>query len=132
MASLRATSRVVTDTEHRRIFRLPAAVAAIALMLGATVASGPAAAQVSKSGFILPMDLALEASQEAVRTCAATGYDVTATVVDVSGTPQVVLRGDNAMIHTNDCAYRKAYTIVTMGPIFQVTTTSQSPVVLTK
>ncbi len=68
----------------------------------------------------------------AVRTCAASGYGVTATVVDVFGTPQVVLRSDNAMIHTNDCAYRKAYTIFSMGPIFQVTTTSQSPVVLTK
>jgi len=49
---------------------------------------------------------------------------VTATVVDVSGTPQVVLRGDHAGIHTKDSSFRKAYTVVTMGPIFRVDTTS--------
>ena len=132
MARLRAAPRVVTDTERRGFFSSPAALAAVALVLAATVAAEPAAAQVSKSGFTLPLDLALEAAQEAVRTCAASGYDVTATVVDVAGTPQVVLRGDHATIHTKDSAYRKAYTIVTMGPIFQVNTTSQFLAVLTK
>ncbi len=59
-----------------------------------------------------------------MNVCKSNGYDVTATVVDVSGTPQVVLRGDHATIHTKDTAFRKAYTIVTMGPIFRVDTTS--------
>ncbi len=81
-------------------------------------------AQVSKSGYVLPLNLALEAALEAVHTCAANGYDVTATVVDVSGTPQVVLRGDHATIHTRDSSFRKAYTIVTMGPIFHFDATS--------
>jgi uncharacterized protein GlcG (DUF336 family) len=61
---------------------------------------------------------------KAVRTCAANGYDVTATVVDVSGTPQVVLRGDHSTIHTRDTSFRKAYTVVTMGPIFHFDVTS--------
>lgn len=84
-----------------------------------------AGAQVSTSGYVLPMNLALQGALEAVQTCAAEGYDVTATVVDVAGTPQVVLRGDHATIHTKDTAYRKAYTIVTMGPIFRLDVTSQ-------
>jgi uncharacterized protein GlcG (DUF336 family) len=71
------------------------------------------------------MNLALQGALEAVQTCAAKGYDVTATVVDVAGTPQVVLRGDHATIHTKDTAYRKAYTIVTMGLIFHLVVTSQ-------
>src|SRR3984957_13726531 len=124
MAKLRAAPGAVADTPRPGRFRFRTALAAAALMSGAIGVPGPAAAQVSKSGFILPLDLALEAAQEAVRTCAASGYDVTATVVDVSGTPQVVLRGDNAVIHTKDSSFRKAYTVVTMGPIFHVDTTS--------
>lgn len=91
----------------------------------AVVFGSQANAQVSTSGYVLPMNLALEGAVEAVQNCAAKGYDVTATVVDVAGTPQVVLRGDHATIHTKDTAYKKAYTIVTMGPIFHLDLTSQ-------
>ena len=85
----------------------------------------PVQAQVSKSGYVLPMNLALQAALEAVNVCSAKGWDVTATVVDVAGVPEVVLRGDHATIHTKDTAYRKAYTIVTVGPIFHLVVTSQ-------
>ncbi|MGB6984882.1 MAG: heme-binding protein, partial [Candidatus Aquilonibacter sp.] len=68
---------------------------------------------------------ALAAAQEAVNVCLAKGWDVTATVVDVDGIPKVVLRGDHSTIHTRDTAYRKAYTIVTMGPIFNYNNTGQ-------
>ena len=88
------------------------------------IAQAPAEAQVSTSGRTLPLSAAVIAAQTAVDTCKANGYDVTATVVDVSGTPQVVLRGDHAVIHTKDSSFRKAYTVVTMGPIFHVDTTS--------
>jgi uncharacterized protein GlcG (DUF336 family) len=67
-----------------------------------------------------------------VNTCATNGYAVTAIVVDVSGTPQVLLRGDHATIHTKDSAYKKAYTIVTMGPIFHLDYTSQFFALLSK
>ena len=50
----------------------------------------PAFAQVSKSAYVLPLDLALDAASEAMKTCSAKGYDVTVTVVDVAGIPQVV------------------------------------------
>ena len=88
------------------------------------IAQAPARAQVSTSGRTLPLSAAVIAAQTAVDTCKANGYDVTATVVDVSGTPQVVLRGDHAVIHTKDSSFRKAYTVVTMGPIFHVDATS--------
>src|SRR5262249_18612409 len=46
--------------------------------------------------YTLPLDLALEASTEAVRACAQRGYHVSATVVDMDGVPQVALRGDGS------------------------------------
>ncbi len=101
-----------------------AATLGASLFAALAVAATPAQAQVSKSGYILPMDLALEAALEAIHSCTANGYDITATVVDVSGTPQVVLRGDHSTIHTRDTSFRKAYTVVTMGPIFHFDLTS--------
>jgi uncharacterized protein GlcG (DUF336 family) len=91
-----------------------------------------ASGQVSKIGYVLPVELALDAANEALSVCSTKGYDVTATVVDVAGTPQVVLRGDHAAIHTKDSAFRKAYTIVTMGPIFHLEVTSQFLALLEK
>jgi len=102
------------------------------LAVGSLFGAVPADAQVSASGYVLPLNLALEAAQEAVRTCEANGYAVTATVVDVSGTPKVTLRGDHATIHTKDSALRKAYTIVTMGPIWHFDATSQFLEILSK
>jgi uncharacterized protein GlcG (DUF336 family) len=107
------------------MIRTKSALMAGAFSLVTLTASIGAHAQVSKSGYVLPMNLALQGALEAVATCGARGYDVTATVVDVSGTPRVVLRGDHATIHTKDSAFRKAYTIVTMGPIFHIDMTSQ-------
>ena len=105
-----------------------AALAASSFLLGGQ----PASAQVSKSGYVLSLDLAIEAAREAVRVCAGNGYDVTATLVDVAGTPQVVLRGDNSTIHTKDTSFRKAYTVVTMGPIFRFNRLSQFLAILDK
>jgi uncharacterized protein GlcG (DUF336 family) len=86
--------------------------------LAAAVLPCFAQAQISQHGYALPLELATIAAQEAVHICAASGYPVTATVVDVSGVAQVVLRGDHSTIHTRDSSFRKAYTVVTMGPIF--------------
>jgi len=98
-------------------------LAVLATSIG-LISQTPAQAQVSISNKTLPLNTAIIAAQTAVNTCKANGFDVTATVVDVSGTPQVVLRGDHAVIHTKDSSFRKAYTVVTMGPIFHVDTTS--------
>jgi uncharacterized protein GlcG (DUF336 family) len=95
---------------------LPARIAIFILTLIAT----PASAQSVQAGYTynLPLDLAIEAAQEAVRTCEANGYRVTATVVDMAGTPKVVLRGDGSTVHTGESSFRKAFTVITLGPMF--------------
>ena len=75
--------------------------------------------------YVLPLTLALEAANEAVRVCAQHGYLVTATVVDMDGKPQVALRGDGATIHTAESSFDKAYTVVTLGPIFDFDTSGK-------
>jgi len=86
--------------------------------------AAPASAQVSKSGYVLPVTLALEAAVEAERTCTANGYAVTIVVVDVSGAMKILYRGDHSTIHTRDSAFRKAYSAITLGPIFKQEATS--------
>lgn len=96
-----------------------------ALASGACLAlPGPVHAQVLSSGKMLPLALAQEAAQEAVRSCEASGYRVSVSVVDVSGVERVYLRGDRSTIHTRETAFKKAYTVSTLGPIFGSTTTS--------
>ena len=56
------------------------------------------------------MALALEAAQAAVASCTASGYKVSAVVVDSSGSPRVVLVADGAPGMTAQFATRKAYT----------------------
>jgi uncharacterized protein GlcG (DUF336 family) len=102
------------------------------LAVGILLGPAPASAQVSQSGYVLPMHLALDAALAAISSCEAHGWNITVTVVDVAGTPELVLRGDHATIHTKDSSFRKAYTIVTMGPIFKIDTTAQFVDVLEK
>lgn len=96
-----------------------------ALTAASLSTSAPALAQVSVDGYYLPMKVALKAAETAVASCAAHGWDVSASVVDPAGLVIVQLRGDHATVHTKDSAYRKAYTIVSMGPVFGLTRTSQ-------
>jgi uncharacterized protein GlcG (DUF336 family) len=77
-------------------------------------------AQVGASGYELPLDLAIDAAREAVRSCESSGYKVSVAVVDPSGLIKVQLKGDQSTVHTKDTSFRKAYTIVSMGPIFKV------------
>ena len=90
-------------------------------------ATGPTSAQPAVPdhySYNLPLDLAVEAAQEAVRICTANGYRVTATIVDMVGTPQVVLRGDHSTVHTGESSFRKAFTVVTLGPMFHFSASS--------
>src|SRR5688572_26774549 len=95
---------------------MPASAFCVALGLGSTALGGkqPAGAY----HYVLPLDLALEAATEAVRVCGVQGYRVTATVVDMDGIPQVVLRGDGATVHTRQSSFEKAFTVITLGPEF--------------
>lgn len=100
------------------------------LLLGAGVvltmvfAEIPTQAQVAQSGYALPLSLAMEAAAEAVRACESSGYAVSASVVDPSGVVKLQAKGDHSTIHTRDSSFRKAYTVVTLGPIFRFDTSS--------
>ncbi|WP_085316108.1 GlcG/HbpS family heme-binding protein [Derxia lacustris] len=87
------------------------------------VAALPAQAQVLTSGRALPLTLAQAAAQAAIAACEADGYRVSASVVDAAGVERAFLRGDHSTVHTRETAFRKAYTAVTLGPIFGTTTT---------
>jgi uncharacterized protein GlcG (DUF336 family) len=93
--------------------------------LGAVLinAATPVEAQVQLSGRTLPLELALDGAREALRSCESSGFRVSVSVVDAEGVERVVLRGDHSTIHTHETAFKKAYTIVTLGPIFGATTT---------
>lgn len=79
---------------------------------------GLASAQVRNSGYELPAALALEAAAAALKSCEASGYKVAVAVVDPSGEMRAFLKGDHATVHTKETSFRKAYTTVTLGPIF--------------
>ncbi|AFY60508.1 heme-binding protein [Synechococcus sp. PCC 6312] len=76
------------------------------------------------SYYQLPVDLAVEAGMTAVQTCQKEGYNVTATVVNRDGVVQAVIRGTNATPHTIQMSHDKAYTVITLGPIFKVDSTA--------
>ena len=103
---------------------MKSAAVALTLTACAIVPSNFAAAQVAQSGYSLPLALAVEAATTAIDACAAKGWPVSAFVVDTSGVVRVHLKGDHSTIHTKDSAFRKAYTVVTMGPIFGFDRTS--------
>ncbi|OAQ75805.1 hypothetical protein VFPFJ_10795 [Purpureocillium lilacinum] len=58
----------------------------------------------------IPLNLALDIAQDAVKACAKDHYSVSAAVVDREGVLRALLRADNAAIHTPEAARRKAYT----------------------
>jgi len=80
---------------------------------------GSALAQVGQSGYSLPLALAVKAATKAIATCASNGYPVSAVVVDPSGVIKLEAKGDHSTILTTTSAFRKAYTVVTFGPIFR-------------
>src|SRR6267142_87076 len=80
---------------------------------------GSAIAQVGQSGYALPLALAMKAAIKAIATCASNGYPVSAVVVDPSGVIKLEAKGDHSTILTTTSAFRKAYTVVTFGPIFR-------------
>jgi uncharacterized protein GlcG (DUF336 family) len=100
-----------SDMRHKFSLALVAAFAVFPL--------GSAIAQVGESGYSLPLALALTAATKAIATCASSGYPVSAVVVDPSGVIKLEAKGDHSTIHTTTAAFRKAYTVVTFGPIFR-------------
>lgn len=77
----------------------------------ATLMSSGASADILQERNV-PMDLALDLAEGAVEACAKDKYNVSAAVVDRAGVVRVLLRADNAGVHTPESARRKAYTAV--------------------
>ena len=97
----------------------------IALVIAGAFLAGRADAQVQKTGNFLNLSLAMEAAAEAARVCAAQGWPVSVTIVDAAGNVKLQAKGDYSTIHTRESSFRKAYTVVTLAPIFGFETTSQ-------
>lgn len=73
----------------------------------------------------LPWALAEKLASEAVSTCEAQGYSVTAAVVDPTGHQQVVIKGDTVPLQSLSVSYRKAYTAFSYGQAFDKNSTSE-------
>lgn len=79
--------------------------------------SGAASAQAAPA---LPLSLTQEAIQATIAACADKGFRVATTVVDGDGVIKAQARGDGSPIHSQNFSFRKAYTVVSMGPMFGV------------
>jgi uncharacterized protein GlcG (DUF336 family) len=105
--------------------KISTTLAIAAGLAGASAAARPADAQVQKTGHFLALNLAMEAAAESARVCAAQGWPVSVAVVDVAGNVKLQAKGDHSTVHTRDSSFRKAYTVVTLGPVFGFDTTGQ-------
>jgi len=63
---------------------------------------------------VLPLALAQQIVAGAIEACKQQGYNVSASVVDRSGTPRAFGRADGAGPHTVNSAFRKAFTSASM------------------
>jgi uncharacterized protein GlcG (DUF336 family) len=93
--------------------------AVTAAMLGCHMAHAAAA------DYTLPLPLATEAALGAIHACEAAGYHVSAAVVDSAGQLQVQLKGDRSTPHTGHLAFRKAYSVVTFAPNYNLVTSAE-------
>jgi uncharacterized protein GlcG (DUF336 family) len=84
------------------------AVAAISVLAGIN----PSAAQTlpTETHKLFPVALAIEAAQTAIATCKGQGYNVSVSVAERSGLPQLLIVGDGAGSLSREVARRKAYT----------------------
>src|SRR5258706_1821200 len=63
--------------------------------------------------------MASQAAAEALTNCDKLGHKVSVTVLDRNGLARAMLKHERATPHTLDSSRGKAYTIVTLGPIFK-------------
>jgi uncharacterized protein GlcG (DUF336 family) len=84
-----------------------------------------AVAQVDKGARALPLTLAMKAAMASINSCERSGYSVSVVIVDTSGVIRLEAKGDHSTIHTTTSAYRKAYTVVTLGPIYRFDKSSE-------
>ncbi len=86
----------------------------VALAFGASFAQAQSTAHKELGAL-----LASQAAAEALTSCDKLGHKVSVTVLDRNGLTRAVLKHERATPHTLDSSRGKAYTIVTLGPIFK-------------
>lgn len=84
--------------------------AAAALSTALTLAAPLAHAQSVRVEKNMSLELANQIASSTVASCTASGYNVTATVVDRSGQVRAMMRADNAGAHTLEASRLKAFT----------------------
>lgn len=80
----------------------------------------------------LPVSLALQAIEATIGACERSGHSVAVAVVNPDGIVQAEARGDGSPIHSQRFAYRKAYTVMSMGPMFSVSSSAELAETITK
>jgi uncharacterized protein GlcG (DUF336 family) len=91
-----------------RSYLLLVATAALATVTGTCAfAADPLPTETHK---LLPAALAVEAAQTAIATCKGQGYNVSVSIIDRTGLPQLLIVGDGAGTLSREVARRKAYT----------------------
>ena len=83
---------------------------AVSILALSLIAATGAQAQAVRTERNMSLELANQITGATVAACAASGYAVTATVVDRAGGVRAVQRADNAGPHTLAASYEKAYT----------------------
>lgn len=82
----------------------------MALGLASAAGGSAQASDATYTGANLTTEAAIGAAKAALASCRASGYQITVSVTDRSGTPIVLLRDRYAGPHTPEAATRKAYT----------------------
>jgi uncharacterized protein GlcG (DUF336 family) len=74
-----------------------------------------AAAQKLPTTPYLPLDMATQAAEAALKACAAEGHNVSVAIVARDGATKVLLKADNSGPHTASSAQGKAFTSAALG-----------------
>lgn len=85
----------------------------IAVLLSAPVLAS-AATQLPSAPY-LPLELATQAAQTALKTCSDQGHNVSVAIVARDGATKVLLKADNSGPHTVSSAQGKAFTAAALG-----------------
>ena len=83
---------------------------ALGLSLIASLIASHAHAEAVRTEKNMSLELATQIASATLAACSASGYNVTATVVDRAGDVRAMLRADNAGTHTLEASRLKAYT----------------------
>ncbi|WP_176059689.1 heme-binding protein [Paraburkholderia sp. BCC1876] len=100
------------------LYKTLAGLAGLAVLVVSGIApSMPVNAATPLNTSVLPLSLAMDAATETIHACEAKGFRVAVAIVDADGVIKLQLRGDGSPIHSQGFSFRKAYTVMSMGPM---------------